>query len=196
MEKYIVGIDEVGRGPLAGPVTVCGVILTPTEILTLERDTFKEVKDSKQLSEKQREQYFESMKDIVRYECYSVSPRDIDKIGIQAAIYDSIVNVLLSLDTPPDSIVLLDGGLKAPSKYTQKSIIKGDEKEISIAIASIIAKVSRDSYMIDLSAKVPEYNFAKNKGYGTPEHIQAISTYGISKYHRKTYCKNFDTINI
>ncbi|TSD03325.1 MAG: ribonuclease HII [Parcubacteria group bacterium Athens0714_16] len=157
---------------------------------------FSGVKDSKQLSSGKREEWFEKIKElkkkgIVDYKIAYVSNSEIDKIGISKSIQKAINKCLENIN-PKTCRVLLDGGIKAPEKFlNQKTIIKGDEKEKVIALASIVAKVSRDKVMCDLSKKYPKYEFHKHKGYGTALHIKNIKKYGISKIHRKTYLKNF-----
>jgi len=199
---YIVGIDEVGRGPLAGPVTV-GVVVC-------ELDTYKRLKkdkklpsaglDSKKLSEKERNLYSHTIKQIVQggtlyemgYVVVNVSNRLIDKKGIAVCIRKAISDGLKKLKLDPKQCeVLLDGGLKAPIEFKrQKTIIKGDEKEKIIAWASILAKVSRDSLMIKIHKKYQTYGFAENKGYGTLGHRKAIKKHGLSPFHRISFCRN------
>ena len=193
--QYIVGVDEVGRGPLAGPVLVCAVLLTKVTDKEIRQKVFDRVRDSKQLSEKKRKEYSKKLKLSVKYKCASASPKLIDRIGIQKATEKCVAEVLNNIvEDKVNTLVLLDGGLKAPYTYNHRVIVKGDEKEISIAAASIIAKVRRDSYMKRISNRNEKYAFCSNKGYGTKEHIEAIKLNGITKYHRKTFCKNFATI--
>ena len=188
--RYIIGIDEVGRGPLAGPVAVCALAATPHKL-----KHFRGIKDSKQLSEAQREAWLKIMKahqgDELSFAVTMISPREIDLHGIVPAIRKALVSSLRKLDIDPsDCEVRLDGGLKAPPEYTkQKTIIKGDEKESAIAIASIVAKVARDRLMVRLDAKYPSYCFAQHKGYGTKAHIAALKRHGLSEIHRASFCK-------
>ncbi|MFA5838453.1 MAG: ribonuclease HII [Candidatus Paceibacterota bacterium] len=189
--KYLIGIDEVGRGPLAGPVCVCSTIIPRNFKMSI----FSGVKDSKKLSAKKREEWFEKIKELkkkglVDYKIAFVSNSEIDKIGITKSIQKAINNCLKSIN-PKTCKVLLDGGIKAPEKFlNQKTIIKGDEKEKVIALASIIAKVSRDKVMCEFAKKYPQYRFDKHKGYGTALHIKKIKKHGPCKIHRKTYIKN------
>lgn len=189
--KYIIGIDEVGRGPLAGPVAV-GVVCATTQLL----EAFIAIKESKQLSEKKRESWSEKIlaacgDNLSCAVCY-VSAEEIDAIGIAPAIKKALEEGLTQLAVPPTECrVLLDGGLHAPAEYIdQETIVGGDGKEVVIAMASVIAKVSRDRLMVELSATYPEYDFAKHKGYGTKAHMDAIRTHGLSKEHRRSFCKN------
>lgn len=189
--KYIIGIDEVGRGPLAGPVAVGALMITP-ELLK----SFSEIKESKQLSEKKREQWNAKilseegphLRSAVAY----VSAADIDTLGITTAISRAIAESLDSLDVRPEECrVLLDGGLRAPAVFAeQETIIHGDANETVIAMASVVAKVSRDHHMVQLHEHYPQYNFAKHKGYGTKAHMDAIREHGLSKEHRKSFCKH------
>ena len=191
--RYIIGIDEVGRGPLAGPVAVCALAATPHML-----KHFRGIKDSKQLSEAQREEWLRLIKlhrgDELRFAVSMVSAKEIDAHGITLAIRKALASSLAKLDiNPSDCEVRLDGGLKAPPQYKkQKTIIKGDEKESVIAMASIAAKVTRDRLMVRLDKKYAEYQLyglAKNKGYGTAAHIFAIKRHGLSEIHRASFCK-------
>lgn len=190
--KYYIGIDEVGRGPIAGPVTVCAVLSFSGQ----ELEDFKGIKDSKKLTEKGREDWFRKIKKsraekIVDFSVFSVGNRTIDKIGIVASIHLCILNCLKKLNSPEEeTLVILDGGLKAPENYKyQETIIKGDEKEPLIAMASIVAKVSRDWHMSNLPEKYKGYSFDKHKGYGTKAHYEAIKNHGISDLHRRSFLK-------
>lgn len=198
--EYIVGIDEVGRGPIAGPVAV-GVFLASTENLPMLRRIFKGVKESKQLTPKAREEWMNKIMEsassgrkLCVYKVTMVSAKIIDKQGITYSINKALVkslNDVLSRAQPtgPDRIqILLDGGLRAPKIFTnQKTIIKGDEKEVFIALASIAAKVTRDHYMIRLTRKYPDYGFGVHKGYGTKAHYKLIKKLGIISEHRKSF---------
>lgn len=193
--KYIVGIDEVGRGPLAGPVTICIVVCEENLYKKLKRDRRLPAlgRDSKKLSEKYREKYAKIINYIkVPYVVVHISNKIIDTKGLAYSIKKAIEQGIRKLKImPEDCKVLLDGGLKFPSEFkNQKTIIKGDEKEKIIAWASILAKVSRDALMRKESKKYPQYNFQSHKGYGTLAHRTAISTYGFSPIHRKTFCRN------
>ena len=195
MKKFLIGIDEVGRGPLAGPVTV-GVVCVPIDF---DWKPLPTVADSKALSAKKREIIFEQATTFRRsglldYEVTSVSARDIDTIGIAAAIRKATKLSLAALRRrskfkPSEVFVKLDGGLKAPAEYLiQETIIKGDGKELVIGLASVLAKVTRDRYMQRLKDGL--YGFAIHKGYGTKRHRQAIVDHGLSSEHRTTFCRN------
>jgi len=183
------GIDEVGRGPLAGPVTIgaVAVVSLPGRRGRLT-GVLKGIKDSKKLSAERREEWNKVLRK--NFECHyaSVNNKTIDKIGIQKAILFSVRRVLKKFSEMPD-LVLLDGLLKAPKHYNQKTIIKGDEKIPVISAASVIAKVARDRKMAKLPKKFAKYGFEKHKGYGTKEHYKMIKKYGISKIHRRSYLK-------
>lgn len=192
--KYIVGIDEVGRGPLAGPVAVCAFLM-PANFPTKD---FGPLKDSKKLTPEKRGDIFLKLKILkknkkINYSVCYESAKRIDKIGISQAIKNCLEKSLRNLKVKPaECLVLLDGGLKAPAEYVnQKTIIKGDEKERAIAFASIAAKVSRDELMCKLAKKYPKYGFEIHKGYGTAKHCGFIRKYGLSEEHRKCFCKNF-----
>lgn len=180
----VCGIDEAGRGPLAGPV-VAGAVILPEgcEILYLN--------DSKQLSEKKREElYAEITEKAVSWSVGIVSPARIDQINILQATYEAMREAVSKLSPPPS--VLLNDAVRIPDiDYMQVPIIKGDAKSISIAAASILAKVTRDRLMKEYDQIMPEYGFAGHKGYGSAAHIEAIRTYGPSPIHRSTFIKNF-----
>ena len=181
---YICGIDEVGRGPLAGPVVAGAVILPKDEpILYLN--------DSKKLSEKKREQlYDEIMEKAVAVGIGMVSPARIDEINILQATYEAMREAISKLAVKPD--LLLNDAVTIPEvEIRQIPIIKGDAKSVSIAAASIVAKVTRDRLMAEYYGVIPGYDFAKNKGYGTKAHIEALKSQGASPIHRRTFIKNF-----
>ena len=180
----ICGIDEVGRGPLAGPV-VAGAVILPKGCRILY------VNDSKKLTAKQREELSEEIMDkAVSYGIGIVSHERIDEINILQATYEAMRQAVSKLDPAPD--LLLNDAVIIPG-LTQKQvkIIKGDAKSLSIASASIIAKVTRDRYMEYISDKYPEYDFASNKGYGSASHIEALKKYGPCEIHRKSFIGNF-----
>ncbi len=184
--KYIVGIDEAGRGPLAGPVSVGIVAMNEKDLLKWGR-----IKDSKQLREEKREEVFKKLKNNKFIVCYG-SVKEIDSLGITRAIALAIERGLKNLKINVNSTILLDGSLKAPKEFkNQKTIIKGDEKETIIALASIVAKVSRDRLMKKLSKKYPKYELGIHKGYGTKKHISLIKKFGLSALHRRSFCKNY-----
>lgn len=198
--KYIIGIDEVGRGPLAGPVAV-GVFKMP---VNFNASKFGKIKDSKKLTPAKREEIFDKLKmiknskiglhhGVIDYYVSYESAKRIDTIGLSKAIKNCLEKSLAKLKVKPEQcLVLLDGGLHAPEKYkNQKTIIKGDEKERAIAFASIVAKVSRDALMCKLSKKYPKYCFEIHKGYGTKKHRDLISKNGLCFEHRRSFCKKF-----
>jgi ribonuclease HII len=180
--KIIAGVDEAGRGPLAGPLFVSAVVLGK-EGLKIEG-----VNDSKKLSEKKREYLYEIIKEKASYwSIVEISPQEIDKKNILRATMDGMTKAVKNLMIKPD-ICLIDGNrLPKDIAIFSKAIVKGDSKYASIAAASILAKVSRDRFMKKLHYQFPQYNFIKNKGYGTKEHIAAIRKYGITPWHRKSY---------
>ena len=183
--QYICGIDEAGRGPLAGPVVVGAVILP--------KDSFIEgVNDSKKISEKKREKVYEEIiKNAISYSVGIVDEEGIDEINILNATKLALTTAIKGLEVKPD-LILVDALNNIDTcNIPYKSIIKGDAKEYSIAAASIIAKVTRDRIMQQWDEIYPEYGFAKHKGYGTAAHIQVIKEKGPCKIHRKTFIKNF-----
>ena len=194
--RIIIGIDEVGRGPLAGPVTVAAVACPHDKLRTINSKLFRGIKDSKKLSAIQREAWFLKLKKTP-YAIASVSSAVIDTIGIAPAIRLAVGRCIKKLTkdyklSTINSQVLLDGALRAPSIYkNQKTIIKGDEKNPVIAAASIVAKVHRDRLMVRIHKKYPHYGFDAHKGYGTKMHQAAIRTYGLCAIHRKSFCKKF-----
>ena len=192
--EYIIGIDEVGRGPIAGPVVVCAcAIQQGADVLSLFPKSV--LKDSKKLSEKKRleirqnlESYITSK--IVIYGIGEVSAQNIDVSGISAAIKAAMHQALEQLHAQGvarSSFVFLDGSLHAPEMYQQETIIKGDEKIQEIALASIIAKVYRDDLMKTVGVTLPEYGFENHVGYGTKAHYGAITQHGLTPYHRKSF---------
>ena len=180
--KYVAGVDEVGRGPLIGPVVTACVVL--------DKD-FKldGLTDSKKLTEKKREQYYEYIiNNCIAYGVGECSPTEIDKHNILEATKIAMkkaidsVNEKIKLD-----YVLIDGNMKFDFSYNYESIVKGDSKSISIAAASVVAKVTRDRMLIELDKKYPEYGFKSHKGYPTKKHIEAIYKYGLIPGYRKTF---------
>lgn len=179
--KKVVGIDEVGRGSLAGPVTACAVAING------KKSEIKNVKDSKQLSARQREKIYQELTHHpgVEWGIGTVSEKVIDKINILAATKLAMVRAVNKLKEP--DFLILDGNFSISSKIPQKSIIKGDEKVFSCSCASIIAKVIRDKLMQRYDIKYPDYDFASHKGYPTKYHRAMIKKYGPSEIHRKTF---------
>lgn len=180
----ICGIDEVGRGPLAGPV-VAGAVILPKEINILY------LNDSKQLSAKWREKLYDIlMENSIAVGIGMVSPAKIDEINILQATYEAMRIAISNLNVKPD--VLLNDAVHIPKvSIKQVGIIKGDCKSVSIAAASIVAKVTRDRMMIEYDKLFPEYGFSRNKGYGSSEHIKALKQYGPCPIHRESFIHNF-----
>ena len=182
----VAGVDEVGRGPLAGPV-VCAAVILPLE----EEKRILGIDDSKKLSKKKREQLAEKIKQTARaYSIQEVSAEVIDEINILQATRLCMKRAVESLDTLAD-MVLTDGNMTLDIACPQKSIIKGDALVCSIGAASILAKVYRDALMCRFAKEFPAYGFERNAGYGTAAHIQAIRENGICSIHRKTFVKKF-----
>lgn len=181
---YVCGIDEVGRGPLAGPV-VAGAVILPKDCDILY------INDSKKLSEKKREELYDViMEKAVAVGLGYATPERIDEINILQATYEAMREAISKLSVSPD--ILLNDAVTIPGvDCKQVPIIKGDAKSISIGAASIIAKVTRDRLMVDYDTIYPEYGFASNKGYGASAHIEALKKYGPTPIHRKTFIKNF-----
>ncbi len=181
--KFIGGIDEAGRGPLAGPVTSAIAIMPMDDII-------EGINDSKKLSEKKRELLYDKIVEkAIAYYVSIVDEKTIDEINILEATKKSMLECIEKVSIKPD-VVLIDA-VKLRTETPTESIIKGDMKSYSIACASILAKVTRDRLMVGLSKKYPEYHFEKHKGYGTKVHIEAIKTYGPCEIHRRTFIKNF-----
>jgi len=182
--KYICGIDEVGRGCLAGPLYSGATILKNTD--ELNTDIFSEINDSKKISENKREKLYDYIKKIAYISVGICSVEEIDEIGIQNAVKLSMVRAINNLEIKPE--YLLIDSMVLDIDIPQKSIIKGDQKSKSISAASIVAKVERDNLMkLEYAKNFPDYNFEKNKGYGTKKHIEAINEFGITNIHRKTF---------
>lgn len=182
--KYIAGIDEAGRGPLAGPVVAAAVVL-PQDVFINGLD------DSKKLSQSKREELFEIIKEkALAYGVGIVEKDVIDDINILNATRMAMKIAVDNLKVIPQ-LLLIDAEKLEEVSIPQKSIIKGDTLSISIAAASIIAKVTRDNILHSMDSKYPQYGFKKHKGYGTKEHIEAIKKYGICPIHRISYTKNF-----
>jgi len=183
--KYIAGIDEAGRGPLAGPVVVGVAIMNPDSMI-------EGVNDSKKISETKREKLYEKItEEAIDWSVGIVDQREIDEINILNATKKALTIALSNLKVKPDRILVdaLEHMDTLGIPYT--SVIKGDAKIYSISAASILAKVTRDRIMKEYDEVYPEYGFAGHKGYGTAKHIQAIKEYGPCPLHRKTFIKNF-----
>lgn len=183
--SYVCGIDEVGRGPLAGPV-VAGAVIFPKDCDILY------INDSKQLSEKKREELYNViMENAISCAVGYATPEKIDEINILNATYQAMRDAIQNLSVQPD--VLLNDAVTIPQvSIKQVPIIKGDAKSISIGAASIIAKVTRDRLMVDYDKIFPEYDFASNKGYGSAKHIAALKKHGPTPIHRRSFIKNFN----
>lgn len=180
----IAGVDEVGRGPLVGPVVTAAVIL-PKEF------SLDGLTDSKKLSEKKREEFYKIIKEnAVSIGIGVVSANRIDEINIYEATKEAMLMAINDLNVKPEH-VLIDA-MKLDMDITSTSIIKGDLLSISISAASVIAKVTRDHMMYEMDREYPMYDFKNNKGYGTKKHLEAINEYGITKYHRMSYKPVFD----
>ena len=183
--RYVIGVDEVGRGPLAGPV-VCAAVVMPLD----ENSLVIGVDDSKKLSAKKREQLAEEIKNrALCYQIIEIDEKQIDELNILQATRLGMKKAIESL-TQGD-VVLTDGNMTLDIALPQQSVVHGDALSYSIGAASIIAKVHRDNLMDEYAKTYPQYAFEKNKGYGTAEHIKGIKEYGLCPIHRRTFTKNF-----
>lgn len=181
--KYICGVDEVGRGPLAGPVT-CTAVIMPLD------DLIQGVNDSKKVSKNKRIKLYDIIVEkAIAVNTVSYDNKKIDEMNILEATKACMRDAIMGLSVEPD-IVLVDA-LKLDIPYKTMGIIKGDALSYSIASASIVAKVTRDKFMEEMAEKYPEYGFANNAGYGTAQHISALKEIGATPIHRKTFIKNF-----
>lgn len=179
---YLAGVDEAGRGPLAGPVFAAAVILADDVII-------EGINDSKKLSEKKRELLYDEICEKATAYCVaSVDEKEIDDINILQATFKAMRNAVLGLSVTPD-YVLIDGNKSPSTSFTEETVVKGDSKSMSIAAASILAKVSRDRYITEIAKEYPGYGFEKHKGYGTKAHYEAIEKLGICPIHRKTFLR-------
>ena len=180
--KFIAGVDEAGRGPLAGAVYAAAVILP-------EDAELDGINDSKKLSAKKRDELYDLITEkAISYAVMAVDEKRIDKINILNATFEAMNGAVNSLSVKPD-YVLIDGNKIRGMEIPHETIVKGDAKSISIAAASILAKVSRDRYITEMAAKYPQYGFEKHKGYGTAAHYEALKKYGLSPIHRCTFLK-------
>ena len=180
--KAICGVDEAGRGPLAGPVCAAAVILPPDCVI-------EGLNDSKKLSEKKREALFDVIKnEALAYSIAMASEKEIDEINILQATYLAMKRAVDSLSIKPDYI-LVDGNRDPMFGTDTELVVKGDSLSASIAAASVLAKVTRDRFMLEIDKKYPQYQFSKHKGYGTKLHYEMIAEYGISDVHRRTFLK-------
>lgn len=186
--KLVCGIDEAGRGPLAGPVCAAAVVMPYGTIID-------GVNDSKKLTEKKRELLFDTIKEkSLSYGIAFSNEKEIDEVNILNATFLAMKRAVKSLKIQPD-LILVDGNRLPDFDIPAKTIVKGDSLSHSIACASILAKVTRDRLMKELSKKYPEYGFEKHKGYGTKAHYEAIKANGICEIHRRTFLKNVNLDN-
>lgn len=182
--RYVCGVDEAGRGPLAGPVFAAAVILP-------ENCEIEGLNDSKKLSEKKREALFDVIKEkAVSFAIASVDEKTIDEINILQATFVAMKKAVESLTVPAD-YALIDGNRMPPLEINGETVIKGDALSPSIAAASILAKVSRDRFMLELDKKYPQYKFSQHKGYGTKLHYEMLAEHGASECHRISFLKSF-----
>lgn len=180
--NVICGVDEAGRGPLAGPVYAAAVIL-PSDCV------IEGLNDSKKLTEKKREALFDEIKEkALAYGIASADEKEIDEINILNATFLAMKRAIDSLSVKPD-LALIDGNQKPHTDIEEVTVIKGDAKSMSIAAASVLAKVSRDRFMLEMAEKYPQYEFARHKGYGTKLHYEKIAQYGVCDIHRRTFLK-------
>ena len=190
-----VGIDEVGRGPIAGPVAVASFCMLRPSVLQKYIAKGARLRDSKKLSKTAREEWYKQVREWQKagacdFSVVMISAKEIDKVGIAPAIRSALRRSLQKVSPDTRTQVLLDGGLRAPEEYRkQKTIIKGDEKEWSIALASIVAKVTRDRYMYRMAKKYPQYGFESHVGYGTKQHYTALSEHGMCDLHRRSFLR-------
>lgn len=199
MARYLIGIDEVGRGPLAGPLTLCACRVKED----FDFSYFDKIRDSKKLSPQKRREWFEKISalrsaGLVSFALSHISAEEIDSTGLSHCIKKAIRNILDDLSASPfETEIRLDGSLFAPHEFTfQTTIIKGDEKEPIISAASIIAKVTRDKMMEDFDREYPLYGFAAHKGYGTAAHLKALRVHGLTPIHRKSFLKKILSPNL
>ncbi|MEX0917964.1 MAG: ribonuclease HII [Candidatus Paceibacterota bacterium] len=196
MQKWRIGIDEAGRGPLAGPVAVGAVLVTAD----FDWQLVSGVDDSKKLSEARRNAVFDTACSLKRdgvldWQVTLIGPQIIDDIGIVPSVRKGIARTIAALEkrnafVPKSVEVLLDGALRAPTRFgRQRTIIGGDGLEQCIGLASILAKVRRDRYMTRLAKRYPQYEFAVHKGYGTKRHCACILEHGLSDVHRRSFCR-------
>ncbi|MBP3952055.1 ribonuclease HII [Bacillus suaedae] len=177
--SYIAGLDEVGRGPLAGPVVAAAVILPASfKLLGLT--------DSKKLSKQKREEFADIIKrEAIAYAIEMIHAEEIDRINIYQSTKRAMQNAIKSLSTQPDYLLL--DAMNLPLEIEQTSLIKGDQRSVSIAASSVLAKVERDAYMERLHKKYPNYGFVNHVGYGTQEHLHALHTFGLTEEHRRSF---------
>lgn len=184
----IAGVDEAGRGPLAGPVVAAAAVFPPGWIESGLPDELAQLNDSKQVSEKRRERFFEFITrcDEIDSAISVIGAETIDRINILRATHQAMNEAIAGLSTPPDH-VLVDGLRVNSLVHPQTPIVKGDSKSFTIAAASILAKVTRDRLMLEYSETFPEYGFARHKGYGTAAHLEALTAHGPCPIHRLSF---------
>ena len=194
---YLIGVDEVGRGPVAGPVYVCALFISSENSRKIIEENNKlPLRDSKKLTEKMRNSWFEKIKSyadsgMIKYVISKASSKEIDEKGIATCIKACVNNSVEKLNPGKDTKVFLDGGLFTKDNFIQETVIKGDENIPVISLASIVAKVSRDEEMKKIAKEYPEFLLEKNKGYGTKDHLDAIKKYGLTNIHRKSFLKSY-----
>lgn len=183
--EVVCGVDEAGRGPLCGPVCAAAVIL-PVDC------EIEGINDSKKLSEKKRDMLYDIIKEkALAYSVVMVDAKTIDEINILQATFKAMREAVEGLSIKAD-IALIDGNQKPGLSIEERTLVKGDAKSISIAAASILAKVTRDRYCIEMDEKYPQYQFAKHKGYGTKLHYEMLDQYGPCPQHRVTFLKKWE----
>ncbi len=193
-KKFVVGIDEAGRGPLAGPVVAGAVVVFPGITENLKKSPeFKLVRDSKMLSARQREKAYEFIVQNFQWGVGLSDEKTIDRVNILQASFLAMKKAISELKSKTKSnpeIILIDGRSPIPNiSISQESIVSGDKFIFSISAASIVAKVTRDRIMLEYHEKYPQYDFARHKGYGTKLHFEMIGKHGLSDIHRKSFCK-------
>ena len=186
--SHIAGVDEAGRGPLAGPVVAAAVVLPQRWLEAGLDERLRDLNDSKQLTEAQRENYFAILTahPEIRFAIAVVDAETIDRINILQATHRAMNEALAQLSPPPEH-VLVDGRPVKTMRFPQTALVKGDAKSYSIAAASVLAKVTRDRMMLEFHARHPGYGFAEHKGYGTPQHLAAIEKLGACAIHRRSF---------
>ena len=186
--SHIAGVDEAGRGPLAGPVVAAAVVLPQRWLEAGLDERLRDLNDSKQLTEAQRENYFAILTahPEIRFAIAVVDAETIDRINILQATHRAMNEALAQLSPPPEH-VLVDGRPVKTMRFPQTALVKGDAKSYSIAAASVLAKVTRDRMMLGFHARHPGYGFAEHKGYGTPQHLAAIEKLGACAIHRRSF---------
>lgn len=197
----VIGIDEVGRGPVAGPVAVGAFLLDAEQLAERIMSFSVPLRDSKQLTKAQREAWYVHLEKLRNegacdFVIAMVPADDIDTKGISAAIRNALAECLEMLECSKETLILLDGSLHAPAEYkNQITIIKGDEKEMAISLASIVAKVTRDRHMEKIGERYPQYGFEQHSGYGTEAHYAAIKKHGLTPVHRRSFLMSLPEVS-